>query len=174
VHDAGDGTFACERYKLGAASPGPVTDEEYLNLIISDPQSLDPRSGYVLPLLVKQVDMNGVSVLRDAAANIEFETTLAELKRRSDAKGKPRYFHGVFRFLAADVRLEGQDRWLGVYDTSLPSRVHHADIMAPPLPTRREREARIKRLLDKISHGFHSVEHFRDGALAKHGRSASA
>ena len=58
-HDAGDGTFACERYKLGAASPGPVTDEEYLNLIISDPQSLDPRSGYVLPLLVKQVNASG-------------------------------------------------------------------------------------------------------------------
>jgi hypothetical protein len=173
VHDAGEGAFGCERFKLGRESPGPVRDWEYLNLIISDPQVLDPRSGKVLPIVVNQVDKNGVSVLRDAAANSEFEITFTQLRQRSDAKGDLRYFHGVYKFLVGDVRHDGDERWLGVYDTSIPQRRHHADILAPPPQSRREAEARKKRILDTIGASVVPVADFRNGAFAVYGRDAA-
>jgi hypothetical protein len=147
-----------------------VDDNEYLNLIITDPQSLDPRSGNILPVVVNQVDKNGVSVLRDAAADDEFEITFEELKRRSDEQGKERFFHGVCRFLAGNIRREGATQQLGVYDTSLHRRRHHADILAPPLQNRREVEARKKRILDKINPSYIPVADFRSGAFEKFGR----
>jgi hypothetical protein len=150
-----------------------VQDCEYLNLVISDPQVLDPRSGRVLPIVVNQVDKNGVSVLRDAAKNSEFEITFIEMKQRSDAKGEPRYFHGVYSFLAREVRHQGNVRWLGVYDTSIPKRPHHADMLAPPLQSRRDREARKKQIIDALGTSFIAVADFRGGVFAKHARSAA-
>jgi hypothetical protein len=170
VHEAGDGVFGCERYRLGRRSPGPVQDSEYLNLIITDPQSLDPRSGNILPVVVNQVDKNGVSVLRDAAANDEFEITFQQMKQRSDEQGKQRFFHGVCRFLAGNIRRDGAKQQLGVYDTSFEKRRHHADMLAPPLQNRREIEARKKRIIDKISPGYIAVANFRSGAFVKYGR----
>lgn len=140
VAEAGGGVFGCERYRLGNASPGPVQDAEFLNLIITDPQSIDPRSGKLLPVVVDRINRNGMSVLRDAANEDEFETTFAELKKGSDARGKPRFWYGTCRFSVGNIRHNGTARQLGVYDTSLPGRRYHADIFAPELP-RRELEA---------------------------------
>lgn len=174
VHAACDEPFGCERFKLGPRSPGPVADSEYLNLIITDPQTVDHRSGKLLPVLVKQVDESGLSVLRDAATNEEFDLTYAEMKRASDARGKPRYFYGVCRFLTGSIRLENGRRHLGVYDTALPMRRHHADILAPPLITRRDYEARKKRIIDKIGPSLVSVTHFRKGNFLNYSRDTTA
>jgi hypothetical protein len=131
---------------------------------------LDPRTGKVLPVLIKPLDSSGVSVLRDAATNDEFESTWTLLKKRSDAKGDPRYFHGVFRFLTSNVRFDGnQIRQAGVYDTALPNLPHHADLLAPP-SSRGEMEARKKMLLDAISNNFIAVSNFRAGCFSKYGR----
>jgi hypothetical protein len=170
LHDAGGGRFLCERYQLGRDSPGPIRDGEFLNLIISDPQTYDSRSGKILPVLVKQVDRAGVSTLRDGATNEEFEITLALLKQRSASKGEERYFHGVFRFPADAVRRDGMVRWLGAYDTSTADRPHHADISGPTLPTRKEQEVRRKKIIDAIGKSFISVRDFRAGKLQKYGR----
>jgi hypothetical protein len=170
IHRACQEIFGCERYKLGKGSPGPVRDEEYLNLLISDPQTVDHRSGKLLPVLVNQVDGNGLSVLRDAATNQEFEVTFAEMKRGSDSRGQPRYLFGVCRFLASAVRIEDSVRYLGVYDTALPQRSHHADVCAPPLNSRREYEARKKRIIDKIGSSLIPVHGFRGGAFMKYAR----
>jgi hypothetical protein len=164
--------FRCERYAIGPRCPGPVADTEFLNLIISDPQTVDPRSGRLFPVLVTQVDGNGMSVLRDQATDAEFDITYAEMKQASDARGKPRFFHGVCRFLAGDVRYEAGERYLGVYATALPRRRHHADILAPPPPamTRKEQEARKKRIIDKIGSRLLSVSDFRNGAFAPYAK----
>lgn len=131
---------------------------------------LDHRSGKVLPVIIKPLDSSGVSVLRDAATNDQFEVTWALLKQRSDAMGKPRYFHGVLRFLASSVRYDdNKTQQLGVYDTAAPNRPHHADLLAPPL-SRREMEARKKKVLDAIGDDFIGVSSFRAGAFAKYGR----
>jgi hypothetical protein len=150
-----------------------VGDSEYLNLIVTDPQALDRRSGLALPVLVTRVDESGVSVLRDAAHNHEFETTFTELKRGSDARGKPRYFHGVCRFLAGSIRQQNGARQFGVYDTALPRRPHHADILAPPA-TRQDLEARKKHLIYNIGPSFVNVAQFRDGVFVKYARDHAA
>ena len=172
IHSACREVFRCERYALGTDCPGPVVDSEYLNLIISDPQNLDPRSGKLLPVIVKQVDGRGMSVLRDGATNEEFDIAYSELRKGSDAKGQPRFFHGVCRFLSSEVRYgtDASNRRLGVYATALPSRRHHADLLAPPVPTRREREARMKWVIDKIGSNVLSVSDFREGAFLKYAK----
>jgi hypothetical protein len=170
VHRACENPFACERYKLGRGSPGPVSDAEYLNLVITDPQAIDPRTGKLLPILVNQIDRGGLSVLRDAATIAEFDVTFAEMKKSSDAKGNERYFHSVCRFLTFSVRLENQARHLGVYDTALPGRPHHADILAPPPASRRDQEARKRRIIDKIGPSLIAVADFRGGTFVKYAR----
>jgi hypothetical protein len=165
AHSACSEAFACERFKLGRNSPGPVADAEYVHLLITDPQALDPRSGKILPVILKQIDAKGVSVLRERASNQEFRLTFVEMRRGSDAKGQPRYFHGVCRFLTGSIRARGGTDRIGIYDTALPGRRHHADVLAPPLGTRRDREARTKRLIDLIGPSFIGVAKFRDGAF---------
>ncbi len=174
IHTACHGQFACERFSLGPRCPGPVADVEYLNLIITDPQAVDPRSGKLLPVLVTQVDGNGVSVLRDGATDEEFHVTYAEMKRGSDAKGRERFLYGVCRFLAGEIRHENNQRFLGVYATALAQRRHHADVLAPPVATRREQEARKKRIIDKIGPRIIDGAEFRGGALSRYSRAAAA
>jgi hypothetical protein len=171
IHQALHLQFGCERYRLSKYSPGPVADTEILNLIITDPQSLDLRSGKLNPVLAKQVHKNGLSVLRDAAGNVEFERTYAELKRSSDAKGKERFFHGVCAFETRRLRYQDDGaRISGIYDTGLSDRPHHADIMAPPAGTRREEEQRLKKIIDKIGPRFVGVAAFRNGAFLRFSR----
>jgi hypothetical protein len=173
IHQACAEPFACERFKLVSRSPGPVADNEYLNLIVSDPHHLDRRSGMLLPVSINQVDGAGVSVLRDSATNEEFDATFVLLKRSSDAKGRERYFHGVCKFLAGAVRWDNGVRHVGVYDTALSDRIHHADMLAPPT-SRKEQEARKKRLIYKIGPSLIGVIEFRRGAFMKYARDNEA
>jgi hypothetical protein len=139
-------------------------------LLITDPQSLDPRSGNLAPALALQVHKKGMSVLRECAANTEFERTFSLLRQASDAKGKERFFHGVCEFTAGKLRYHDGIRFLGVYDTGLSDRPHHADVMGPPIMDRKEQERCRKVIIDKIGSSFVGVAKFRDGAFLKHGR----
>jgi hypothetical protein len=170
IHAVVDRQFACECYNLSRHSPGPVDDAEVLNFLITDPQSLDPRSRNLSPVIARQVYEKGMSVLRDRAANTEFELTYVELKRSSDAKGKERFFHGVCAFRARELRYDGGSRFAGVYDTGLPDRPHHADIMVPPPGNRIEQERCMKKIIDKIGPSFIDVNGFRDGTFRRFGK----
>jgi hypothetical protein len=172
IHAVADRQFDCECYNLSRHSPGPVDDAEVLNFLITDPQSLDPRSRNLLPVIARQVYEKGMSVLRDRAADIEFELTYFELKRSSDAKGKERFLHGVCAFRAREIRYDGNSRFAGIYDTGLRDRPHHADIMAPPPENRIEKERSLKKIIDKIGPGFIDVNGFRNGAFRRFGRSS--
>jgi hypothetical protein len=163
--------FGCERCRLSIWSPGRVNDDEILHLIITDPQSVDPRSGQLLPIAVNQIDRAGQSVLREAASNRQFRWTYAEMKKASDARGIPRFFHGVCSFPTRTIRYDNNARLLGVYDTALLIRRHHADLFAPPLGlSRRDKERRTELIIRKIGHNFSSVANFRDGAFLKFAR----
>ena len=173
LHTAVERPFGCEKYKLSKISPGPVRDAELLNLIITDPQAVDQRTGKLLPVLVKPVDVGELSVLRDSADNREFELTFLEMKTRSDSKGKEQFFHGVCVFSAKSIRYDNDSRFLGVYDTALPDRRHHADVAAPPVDGRKDKEKRLKRIIDKIGPGLVRVTEFRDGLFSKHSRDST-
>jgi hypothetical protein len=182
LHAASSDVCGCEQFRLAANSPGPVKDDEILDLILSDPQSIqNGRSPH--PGILVQIDTFGLSVLRDSAANDEFEDTIIELRDRSKERGKERFFHGVCVFQAAEIRSEGTERFLCVYDTALPKRPHHADVFGPDLSAmasdkisrsehERQKRARIKKLIERIEGKFVSATAFRHGAFAKYFRAS--
>lgn len=94
------------------------------------------------------------------------------MKKRSDARGLERFFHGVCSFPASVIRYDNNARLLGVYDTALLSRRHHADLFAPPLGlSRRDKERRTELIIRKVGPNFVSVGTFRGGAFLKFARS---
>jgi hypothetical protein len=182
VHAACASVCGCEAFSLGDGSPGPVEDPENLHLVISDPQSLLPDLT-LNPASLVQIDYAGLSVLRDRAADGEFELTISELKARSASTGKERFFHGVCTFTASTIRYNGVDRFLCIYDTAMPGKPHHADIFGPDLRamsggaiSKSEREKqnrqRIKQLIDRIGASFEPAQVFRNGVLAAYSRPA--
>ncbi|OSI67658.1 hypothetical protein BSZ22_24545 [Bradyrhizobium canariense] len=124
--------------------------------------------------MLVQLDFSGVSVLRDCATNDEFDLTLRELKARSTAAGATRYFHGVCAFAAARVRYDEGARLVGVYDTSLPQKPNHADMIAPDhhagtdaskSQRERERRKRHKRVIELIGSTLVPARQFRSGSF---------
>ncbi|WP_027555241.1 hypothetical protein [Bradyrhizobium sp. Cp5.3] len=179
LHQATPEMCGCEAYQLGDTSPGRVADAETLNLIVSDPNSLLP-DGTLNPSMLVQLDYSGVSVLRNSATNDEFELTLNELKARSTASGRARYFHGVCAFAAAVVRYDQDSRLVGVYDTSLPQKPNHADMIAPDMHAgtgasnsqkERDRRKRHKRVIELIGTSLVPARQFRSGAFLAFARS---
>jgi hypothetical protein len=184
LHAACMDVCGCERYTLSDLSPGPVHDEELLNLIISDPQGIkDGKTPH--PGILVQIDQAGLSVLRDAASNEEFEITIRELKERSEQKGGERYFFGICAFKARSIRVSGDRRFLCVYDTALDNKPNHADVFGPDLKAmalpeqiskgehKRRNMARIKKFIEQMGECFVPARMFRDGAFAKYSRNAS-
>lgn len=176
VYDATPQTLCgCEQFSMAESSPGVVADHEGLCLIISDPT--DIQDGRLSPTSLIRVDTSGVSVLRDAAHDDEFDLTITELKARSAAANKPRSFLGVCLFSAHTLRHQNGSRFLGVYDTALPGKPHHADVLAPPLnrlapmsnsQLDKEQRKRIKQIIDLVGRCFDPAHSFRNGVLAKH------
>ena len=160
-------TFACEQCCATWYSPGRVEDHEVLHFLVTDPQTIDTRSGKLLPRAVNQVHERGLSVLRDCASNEEFEITFAMLRRASDSKGQQRYWHSVSIIPAMAVRYNGDGRAFAVLDTGYRDRPAHADIMAPG-GTRREREKQIKALLGTLDANLIGVANFRMGVFTRH------
>jgi len=179
LHKATPECCGCEAYQLGDTSPGRVADNELLNLIISDPNSL-LADGMLNPIMLVQLDRSGVSVLRDCAADDEFALTLSELNERSAANGRARYFHGVCAFAASMVRYDQGTRLVGIYDTSLPKKPNHADMIAPDIHAgtdasktqkEKDRRKRQKRVIELIGPCLIPARQFRAGAFVKFARS---
>ena len=174
--DAAAPNCGCEMHQAAKSSPGPVSDEEVLHLIISDPQSLLP-TGYLNPAIATQIDRGGMSTLREKATDDEFIKTIEELRARSAGKGEERFFHGVLVFNTGAVRHDCGKRFLCVYDTALVDKPNHADVMAPVLEgsksakTRAER-ARIKKVIEIIGQNFVSAASFREGSFISYARPA--
>jgi hypothetical protein len=180
LHAACKAVCGCEKYKLSDHSPSPVSDQETLNLIISDPQSI--KDGKILhPGVLVQIDRAGLSVLRDQADNDEFEMTIQELNERARASGGERFFHGVCAFAAGSIRHDESARFLCVYDTGLAMKPNHADIVGPDhkamaedLISKGEQErrnrARIKKLIDRVRDSFVPAKTFRGGVFISHSR----
>jgi hypothetical protein len=152
-----------------------VSDNEILNLIITDPNHL--INGVELnPALAMQIDRGGLSTLRDLASNDEFSLTIQELRARSASNGDERFFHGVLAFEAGKVRTVGGERFLCVYDTGMENKPYHADIMAPPVSGEsksqisRAQMARYRKLIEVIGPSLVPAERFRNGAFAEFAR----
>jgi hypothetical protein len=159
-------------------SAGPVQDGEVLNLLVSDPAGLLP-DGSLNPIMLVQLDFAGVSVLRNSANDSEFLLTIQQLKARSAAAGKERFFHGVCAFSVATVRYDNGKRLLGVYDTALVDKPNHADMVAPDLhqvttisKTKQEHEnrRRHKRVIELIGASLVPARQFRQGAFTSYAR----
>lgn len=163
----------CEKYSSSRGSIGRVADHEKLVLVLSDPNSLLP-TGLIHPGAVNQAFVSGLSTLRDGAADDEFELTIHELKESSRLKGRERYFHGVKHFAADAVRFGAENsRFMCVYDTPLPGKPHHVDIMAPSLElSNKEIERRKKELITRMGSLTMVCREFRDGRFTHLGRPA--
>jgi hypothetical protein len=176
VHVATADLCGCEKFSMADSSPGPIADQETLHLIISDPT--DIQDGRLSVTSLVRIDTSGVSVLRHGAHNDEFDLTISELKARSAASKRPRSFLGVCLFSAHTIRYRGDGRrFLGVYDTALPGKDHHADILGPVLNQisvlsntqhEKEKRKRIKELISLVGRCFDPARSFRQGAFVKH------
>ncbi len=166
---ATDVICGCERVSVSDLSPGPIRDEEELHFIVPSPDGMingKPNPTFLIPL-----DNDGLSILRGAAADNEFQQTLQELTARWSPKA--RRFHGVVTFDARKVRYVADSRLCCAYDTALPGKPHHGDIAGPAIKedtksaTRRQQERRIKHLIDTAMIRFETATAFRDGVLSK-------
>ncbi|TPK04585.1 hypothetical protein FJ872_27380 [Mesorhizobium sp. B2-5-9] len=166
------GGFGCESCSE-PAGPGQVEDAEVLCFLLFDPQQVFD-DGTLRPTAMNQVDFGGISTLREAADDTEFLLTVKEITANSEAE---RRLYGIAQFAAASVRYHDGLRLLGVYDTSLQGKPHHADLIAPvvardvevgpPISKGRRETLRKKRLLrlnEKLGKVFLASE-FRDGLL---------
>jgi hypothetical protein len=169
----------CENYSISDHSPGPVADNELLHFVVSDPKAL--LNGSLNPTIMMQIDFGGLSTLRDAASNDEFDITIKQLKNRANSADAEWYFFGVCTFSVSTIRHENNERFLCVFDTGLPDKPNHADVMGPDLAamsnpplSKREQEkrnrARIKRMIDKIGPVLTGASRFRLGVFAEYAR----
>jgi hypothetical protein len=158
----------CEQHSLSELSPGVVQDDETLHFIVSDPDGL--LDGRINPILLRQLHIGGLSVLRENATTEEFVRTLDELT--STWAKNVRSFIGVTSFQCAGVRFGNEGRLCCVFDTGLPSKPHHADIVGPMITgesksaAERLRKTHVKRVVDAIGQSFEAAAAFRAGALA--------
>jgi hypothetical protein len=113
---------------------------------------------------------SGVSVLRDAAGNDEFHATYALLKAGWADRGKDEFLDGFYTVEARRLRYFDQGRLTAVYDTGLPDRPHHADLMSAGTLRRKQLERAVR---DQIGDSFVSATEFRGGVLARLMRNAA-
>ena len=91
--------------------------------------------------------------------------TWSLLKARSNGLGKPRFFHGVYRFSVSKVRHCGErPRAVAVFDTAEPKRAHHAELMILATPGLNS-ERIVKALVEAVGTNFTGPLEFRDGLL---------
>jgi hypothetical protein len=158
-------------------SPGRVRASETLHSVLVGPADLD-GDGIALHMIT-HAERKGMSVLREAASNTEFETIINQR-----VKGDPtRWFHGIASLPSADVRSLsadadtelrfGGDRLYCVFDTDMAGLPHHADIIATMPRLRDEKKkknawrAERYRILDLMHRQLSTPAQFRAGSLAK-------
>lgn len=107
-----------------------------------------------------------MSVLRDKAANEEFEETLKLRLTKSD-----RSFGGIASVNCREVRKllhsASNQRTYAVLDTDEDGRPHHADIFATFTRTDVEVKSRRSKLLELLQAGFSTPDQFRGGVFDK-------
>ena len=173
INECIEQTCGCEVYSVSDYSPGCVDDDEDLHYLVPTPEGRT-ENGHLNPTFLISIDTEGLSVLRDSAQDIEFETTVAELRPRWQDKN--RSLEGIMSFKASTVRYLDEKRLCCVYDTGMPEKPNHADLMAPSLEKlfpsssktelKKRQRARLKQIIDQIGNGFTEVTEFRDGRLA--------
>jgi hypothetical protein len=168
----------CESVSVGRhGSPGRVRSFETLYSVLIGP--VDFSGGQIAVTVVTHAEKKGMSVLREAASDSEFETILAQRMKNDPA----RWFHGIAALRCEDIRSlraerdTGQrakgDRLYCVLDTDLEDLPHHADVFAtvprvqgnssPKAAWRMERGRLMDLLISRIS----SAEEFRGGAFRR-------
>lgn len=146
-------------------SPGRVASEEILHSVLIRPSDFDNEQLAIT--LVTHAEKKGMSVLRGAASNEEFEATIR--LRRGD---KQVYLAGfslipcdrVRDLLAVEDDGQYQQRLYFVLDTDEPDRPHHAEIFSAST-VNKVRKARRLRLLEIVANNISSPEHFRNGVF---------
>lgn len=164
-------TCGCEAYSVSDHSPGCVSDDEILHYLVPTPEGRT-ENGFLNPTFLISLFTDGFSVLRDSAKDIEFVLTVAELRPRWQDKG--RSLEGVMSFKASVVRRLDSNRLCCIYDTGMPDKPNHADLMGPSLDEpkisntelKRKQRERIKQIIDQIGNAFTQATEFRDGRLA--------
>ena len=160
-------------------SPGRVRCDEFLHSIIVDPTDFELGPDQLKFLFLSHAEKGGMSVLRDAAGDNEFQITI-----RMRVEKKPgRSFYGIASFKCQVVRAlvaspnalgraEG-DRLYFVLDTDEPGRPHHADIFvtvprADAGATKKQawRKQRAD-LMALMNDGFVPANEFRGGRLVQ-------
>lgn len=163
MDNASDTPCGCEQSSVSELSPGVVGDEEELHFLVCDPGGM--LDGRLNPDFLRQLDKDGLSVLRGAAGNEEFTLTLAELKPRWAER--VRRFHGVATFRAGQVRFENGERICCVYDTALEGKPNHAVVAGPEFKgnDRKKLIARRKKYIIDVMKRFETASEFRGGFL---------
>jgi hypothetical protein len=155
---------------MSVHSPSRVANTETLHFLASDPQTVDPRSGRLLPLAVAQVNKGGLSVLRECATDQEFVSTIELLVAASRAKQQNRYLHSIRHVTTESIRTHDGRRFLGVIDTGYRDRPAHADIFGSKPSGRMAQEKQTMILLSKLDANFTLTSNFRRGVLSPYAR----
>jgi hypothetical protein len=168
---------ACEMLSVGRhGSPGRVRITETLHSILIGPH--DFTAGQIAVTVVTHAEKRGMSILRGAASNQEFETIIAQR-----TKDRPeRWLHKIVSLRFADVRSlvavedtaqrQAGDRLYCVLDTDMEGLPHHADLFAA-IPRvcegKKSKDAwrtERGRLMVLMMNGISTPVEFRNGALA--------
>lgn len=165
VQDASGHPCGCESCNASPTSPGQVADSETLFVIVSDPT--DIQDGHIAAHVGVQIDRGGWSALREGAADEEFVQTFEEMLIAS--KGD-KFFFGVFSFKVGDIRYMCCGRFMCIYDTALPKKPHHADVMSPTHLSNSMKKKRVKALLDRVGPTFIPADQFREGRFLEYAR----
>ncbi|MDE3771490.1 hypothetical protein I7G86_07735 [Sinorhizobium meliloti] len=177
VNNCIDQVCGCEKFSVSDYSPGRVQDDEFLHFLVYTPEGRS-ENGKLSPALLMQVDRDGLSVLRDGAADCEFDETMSALRPRWQTNG--RSLEGIMTFAVSAVRHTPGGRFSCVYDTGMEKKPWHADLMLPELTAtsksqaKRLRFERLKALVDLIGNDFSDMKAFRNGRLAHLGENAAA
>ncbi|MBY5358634.1 hypothetical protein HFO97_01205 [Rhizobium leguminosarum] len=169
---------ACEKYSVGAGSPGPVVDEEIIYRMVISPGDIDDEGNLLMEAL-KDVKLDGLSVFRESATDEDIVALVTDrLTRR--ASHEPRVVQALIMVKTGSVReLSKQDhgRLFCVYDETVP-RKNPTDTPVATHVTILQRlqkegtanrrgliKAGQKALYDEIHHQRVAIATFRDGLI---------
>lgn len=137
-----DPTGDCQKLKVGATSPGPVTDEETLSRFMFSPTHLSKTTGEIDETLILDAFKIGASVNRipmpweHAFPALHQEGEMQAERLRNGVGPRPpqpaRQYLGIVQFHAEALRgisVDALPNRIRVYDTSLPDNQLHADII---------------------------------------------
>lgn len=125
--------FFCEGEQCSMHSPGPVSDDEKLIFLLTDPGSYDRATGVVSPDAFRELTRRDLSVLRLKYTNDgETEATRSKIIARGASRNppQPRRITEVCVVETKNLRSAqiNDQRIFAVYDTALPDSPSHASV----------------------------------------------